>query len=268
MSFCSQNLLYRIYIKTKWVWMMKKNTIAFAAVLLVSMVSLSSCGGTSYKTVKRLQKLEEGVSNPVTKEELQQAIEKYDQRAMDLVAAQAQEGIWYKILGTRYLDERMFGKAMEAFQNALLYYPDNANLYYYVAICAAYQANAQLDFEAQGQSFAHEKMMNYLKVSEDAYLRALSINPKYYRAMYGIGVLYTFQLNESEKAIPYLEKFLETQTKDTNAMFVLARAYYSTYQFQKAIDLYDKIIELNVNPDKTADARTNKNIVLDAQSSH
>ncbi len=246
---------------------MKKNIAFFLALTLLG-TTFISCGGASYKTVKRMQKLEEGVSNPVTKEELQDAIKKYDERAMDLVAAQAQEGIWYKILGTRYLDERMYSKALEAFQTALTYYPDNANLYYYVAICGGYMANAQLDFDGQGASYAQDKKNNYLKLSEESYLRALSINPKYYRAMYGIGVLYTFQMDESEKAIPYLERYLQTQTKDTDGMFVLARAYYSTYEFDKAISLYDKIISLNVNDEKTAEAEANKKIVLDVQALH
>ena len=57
----------------------------------------------SYKSVKRLQQLEEGVSNPTSIEELKAAIAKYDQRALDLVTTQAQEGVWYKMLGTRYL---------------------------------------------------------------------------------------------------------------------------------------------------------------------
>ena len=70
------------------------------------------------------------------------------------------------------------------------------------------------------------------------------------------------------KAVPYLERFLEVQTKDTNAMFVLARAYYTMYEFDKACALYDRIIEINPNPEKTAEAQANKKIVLDAQYSN
>lgn len=214
-----------------------------------------------------MQRLEEGVSNPTTKEELEEAIKKYEKRAMDLSLTEGQVGMWYKILGTRYLDQQMYAKAFECFQKAITYYPDNANLYFYVAVCAGYLANSSLDYEAQGQkSQSLEKKMNYLHLSENAYLTALKIDPNYYRAMYGIGVLYVFELDESEKAIPYLERFLQTQTKDTNGMFVLARAYYTNYEFDKAIQLYDRIISLNPNAQKTAEAQANKKIVLDAQS--
>ena len=213
-----------------------------------------------------MQKLEEGVANPTTKEELGEAIRKYEKRAMDLVASESQEGIWYKILGTRYLDEGMFTKAYECFQKALVFYPANANLYFYVAVCAGKIANSVLDFDATGNISVQERKRNYLKLSEEAYLQALSINPKYYRAMYGLGVLYVFELSQSKDAVPYLERFLETQTKDTNGMFVLARAYYETGEKSKAVQLYDRIIELKPNDEKVAAAEQNKQKVLASNS--
>ena len=234
----------------------------FGAVCM-AVVLFASCS-PSYNSVKRMQKLEEGVSNPTTKEELEEALRKYDARAMDLVLTEAQSGMWYKILGTRYLDERMYRKAYEAFRKALLYYPDNSQLYYYIAICAGYIANSELDFEATGALETAERM-NYLKLAESSYLQALAIDPKYYRAMYGLGVLYVFMLDQPSDAIPYLERFLDTQKRDTDAMFVLARAYYQTYQFDKAVILYDRIIGLAPNAEKTAEAKANKKIVLDAQ---
>jgi tetratricopeptide (TPR) repeat protein len=235
----------------------------YAAVVIVAAVMTVACS-PSYKSVKRMQKMEEGVGNPTTKEEYEEAIKKYEKRAMDLVSTESQVGIWYKILGTRYLDQRMYGKALTAFQTAISYYPDNANLYYYIGVCGGYMANASLDFNATGST---TDKFNYLKLSEQGYLRALELDPKYYRAMYGIGVLYVFELDQSAKAIPYLETFLATQTKDTDGMFVLARAYYTNYEFDKAIELYDKIVKINPNKEKVAEAQKDKQIVLDAQYS-
>src|SRR5574344_92984 len=236
---------------------------AVAALVVIAAVIVVSCS-PSYKSVKRMEKMEEGVGNPTTKEEYEEAIKKYEKRAMDLVSTESQVGIWYKILGTRYLDQRMYGKALAAFQTAISYYPDNANLFYYIGVCSGYMANASLDYNATG---SNSEKARYLKLSESGYLRAMELDPKYYRAMYGIGVLYVFELDESEKAIPYLEKFLETQTKDTDGMFVLARAYYTNYDFEKAVALYDKIIKLAPNKEKVAEAESNKKIVLDAQYS-
>lgn len=245
---------------------MKKNLFVTVAVLSLAVV-LSSCGA-SYNTIKRMQKIEEGVSNPTTKEELIEAIRKFDKRSMDLALTDGQIGIWYKILGTRYLDQQEYGKALECFQKALTYYPANQNLYYYVGVCAGFLAPTYMDYNAEGiNSDSVVKRMNYLRLAEDAYLQALSLDPKYYRAMYGLGVLYVFALDECDKAIPHLEKFLETQKKDTNAMFVLARAYYMTGEGDKAVALYDRIIELKPNAAKVKEAEANKKKVLEVMSS-
>lgn len=238
---------------------MKKIAFTFTFLAFFSLF-FYSCG-VSNKQIIRMQRLEEGVQNPTTIDELKDAIEKYQKRVADIQLAQTQVGIWYKILGTRYLDNKMYGEALKCFQNALQYHPDNQNLYYYVGICAGYMSHTALDFEATGSS---EKKMNYLRLSENAYLRAIEIEPRYSRALYALGVLYVYELDENGKAIPYLEKLLTIDTKNTDAMFVLARAYYCEYEYDKAVSMYDKIISLTKSAEKKADAETNKKIVLDA----
>lgn len=238
---------------------MKKLLISLVAGTLM-LLSFSSCG-VSNKSILRHQKMEEGVSNPTTIEELKDAIKKYGERAADVQLANSQVGIWYKILGTRYLDQRMYGEALKCFQEALKYYPDNQNLYYYVGVCAGYMSHAAMDFGASGST---EVRYNYLKLAEDAYLRAIAIEDRYVRALYGIGVLYVFELDEPEKAIPHLEKAIDIDTRNTDAMFVLARAYYSTYEFEKAAGMYDKIIAVTKSAEIKATAEENKKTALDA----
>ena len=228
--------------------------------ILTCLFLFSSCG-VSNKRIIRMQKMEEGVGSPTTIEELKTAIEKYDARIADLQLSQSQVGIWYKILGTRYLDNKMYGEALKAFQSALQYYPDNQNLYYYVGICAGYMSHTALDYNATENM---EQKYNYLKLAETAYLRAIEIEPRYSRALYALSVLYVYELDEPAKAIPYLERVLDIEKKHTDAMFVLARAYYSTYEFDKAVEMYDKIISVTTSDKKKADAEANKKIVLDA----
>ena len=228
--------------------------------ILTCLFLFSSCG-VSNKRIIRMQKMEEGVGSPTTIEELKTAIEKYDARIADLQLSQSQVGIWYKILGTRYLDNKMYGEALKAFQSALQYYPDNQNLYYYVGICAGYMSHTALDYNATGNM---EQKYNYLKLAETAYLRAIEIEPRYSRALYALSVLYVYELDEPAKAIPYLERVLDIEKKHTDAMFVLARAYYSTYEFDKAVEMYDKIISVTTSDKKKDDAEANKKIVLDA----
>ena len=237
------------------------NKIKAVLIVAVAAIVLVSCGGVSNKTIIRHQKMEEGVESPTTIEELKDAIKKYQERVADVQLAQSQIGIWYKILGTRYLDNKMYGEALKAFQEALTYYPDNQNLYYYVGVCAGYMSHAALDYNASGNN---EVKYNYLKLAEEAYLRAIAIEDRYVRALYGLGVLYVFELDEPEKAIPHLEKALSIDTKNLDTMFVLARAYYSSYEFDKAIEMYDKIIETTKSDDTKKTAEENKKIVLDA----
>ena len=237
------------------------NKIKSILLAAAASIMLVSCGGVSNKTIIRHQKMEEGVDSPTTIEELRDAIKKYQERVADVQLAQSQIGIWYKILGTRYLDNKMYGEALKAFQEALTYYPDNQNLYYYVDVCAGYMSHAALDYNASG---TNEVKYNYLKLAEEAYLRAIAIEDRYVRALYGLGVLYVFELDEPEKAVPHLEKALSIDTKNLDTMFVLARAYYSSYEFDKAVEIYDRIIETTKSEDTKKTAEENKKLVLDA----
>ncbi len=204
--------------------------------------------------------MEENVGSPTTEAELKEAIKKYQDRVLDIQLAQSQIGIWYKILATRYLGAKMYGEALKTFQTAIQYYPANQNLYYYVGVCAGYMAQSALDYNGTGST---QEKYNYLKLSESAYLRAIELEPRYVRALYGIGVLYVFELDECNKAIPYLETALSIETKNTDIMFVLARAYYVTGQYDKAVDLYDRISSTTKLEKKKQEAEANKKIVLD-----
>lgn len=241
-----------------------KNLLVYSLSLLI-LISAAffspSCSLKSNKTIIRLQHLEEGVSSPTTVEEIKDAIAKYQNRVNDIQLANSQVGIWYKILGTRYLDTKMYGEALKAFQTAIQYYPVNQNLYYYIGVCAGYMAHAALDYNATGST---AERYNYLKLAESAYLRAIDLEDTFVRALYGIGVLYVFELDECEKAIPYLERLLTVDTKNTDAMFVLARAYYVEGEFKKAVNLYDSIVSITKSDVKKREAEANKKTVLDA----
>ena len=232
----------------------------FISILMILVISLFFSCGVNPKQIKRMQSLEEGVSSPTTIEELKDAIQKYENRVVDVTSAAAQTGIWYKILASRYLDDGMYGEALKYYQKAIEYFPTNQNLYYWVGVCAGYMAKSSLDYNGSG-NFSQKE--NYLKLSESAYLRALELEPTYARALYGLSVLYVFDLDESEKAIPLLEKLLTIETRNTDAMMILARAYYENYDFDSAVALYDKIISISTSPEKKAAAEANKKQALE-----
>lgn len=219
---------------------------------------LASCG-VNTKQIQRMQALEEGVDNPTTIEEFATAIGKYQKRIEDILNAEQKNGIWYKLMATRYLDKQMYGKALENFRAAIGYYPTNQNLYYYVGVCAGYMAKASLDYGAAGKA---DERNRYYALAESAYLRAIELDPKYERALYGLAVLYTFELNAPAKAIPHLETIMSFQKRNLDAMFVLARCYYVTGDPDKAVALYDKIIAESKDTQRKAEASKNKETVL------
>ena len=238
---------------------MKK--ILFGLVFSISLLALFTGCPKSNKTIIRYQKMEEKVDHPTSIEELKDAIAKYENRVADIQLAKQQIAIWYKMLGTRYVDAKMYGEALKCFQKALEFYPNNQNLYYWVGVCAGYMSHAAMDFSGTGST---QLRMNYLKLAEDAYSRAIQIDDRFVRALYGLSVIYVFELGESQKAIPLLEKVMEIETKDFNAMFVLARAYYENYEFDKAVKIYDKIMSLTKAADIVNAAQDLKKQVLDA----
>ena len=239
---------------------MKKNYLIFTLALFGLSLVFFSCNGTNAKTIKRMQALEEGVASPTTEAEIKEAIQKYQTRVEDIALANQQIGIWYKMLGSRYLDNQMYGEALEAFRMATTYYPANQNLYYFVAVCAGFMANQALDYSATGST---AQKFNYLKLAESAYLEAIKLDPKYARALYGIGVLYIFELEEPGKAIPYLETLAEVEKRNVDGLFLLANAYYQTFEFERAMDIYDEIISITTSSEDKAQAEANKRKVLE-----
>lgn len=238
---------------------MKKSVIFF---LLVFSAFFAGCSYSNKALLqKRLQNMEKYSGNPGNIEEIKKGIEKYDSEAQELVEKNAKIGIWYKILGTRYLDRKMYGKALESFQSALEFYPENPNLYYYVGVSATYVSHSALDFNGRGET---ESKMNYLKLAETAFKQALSIDENYSKALYSLGVLYAFDLDNGPEAVKYLERYVEIEKRDTDGMLVLARAYYMSAEFEKAADVYDKIISITKSSQRKAEAEANKKVVLDA----
>lgn len=227
-------------------------------ILLFTSCLFVSCN-VNTKQIRRMQQLETGVVNPTTIDELENAIKTYQKRIEDVLNADIRIGIWYKILGTRYMDNGMYDKALENFRTAIEYFPTNQNLFYFVGVCAGYMAKSSLDFALTGT--AVEKN-HYYNLSESAYKRAIELEPRYERALYGLSVLYVFELNKPSEAIPLLETIMDIEKRNLDAMMILARAYYMTQDYDKAIAFYDKIINESRSQERKLEAQQNKQFIL------
>jgi tetratricopeptide (TPR) repeat protein len=102
---------------------------------------------------------------------------------------------------------------------------------------------------------------HFYRLSENAYKRALELDAVYAKPMYGLAILYIFELDRAEEAIPYLERYLQLQSSDIPAMFVLARAYYVSESYGKAVDIYDRIITRTKDKKIKAEAEALRDII-------
>ena len=197
---------------------------------------------------------------PETIEGLRSAIALYEDLIEEQVSTAEKTGIYWKILASRLQDKKLYNEAFKALERALYYTPDDASLHYSTGLVAGILARNYHDFLGGSQG---ERERHY-RLAEEAYLRAIAIDDKYARPRYGLGVLYAFELERPAEAIPHLERYLESQTRDIDAMFVLARAFYMTNNFDGAVGLYDKILSLTKDSLRRREAENNKERALAA----
>jgi tetratricopeptide (TPR) repeat protein len=189
-------------------------------------------------------------------EDLQRAIKVYEKQLDRHVRDAAQTGVYWKILGTRFSEKGMHIEALDAFQNAMRYNTEEAVLYYLTGVSAGRAGKFALEFDRDANEAAH-----YYQLSEEAYIRAIDLDEGYSLALYGLAVLYAFELNRPLDAIPRIERYMELRSGDIDAMFVLARCYYMSGQYQRALDQYDMIISTTKDARRQAEAEENKRVV-------
>ncbi|MDR2143096.1 MAG: tetratricopeptide repeat protein [Treponema sp.] len=188
-------------------------------------------------------------------DDLRKAIALYEKKIEAHVQDAAQTGVYWKILGSRLIDKKLYREALEALEQAVRYYPEDETVHYLIGLSSGISAKSEYFSEAEAASL--------FKTSEQAYLRAIDIDERYAKALYGLSVLYVFELGRPAEAVPWLERFLDINKSDTDAMFVLARAYYMIEDYEAAAGLYDRIISLTKDPVKKAQADANKQQVMD-----
>jgi tetratricopeptide (TPR) repeat protein len=195
---------------------------------------------------------------PQSIEDLRKAIALYEQKIEAHVKDAAQAGIYWKILGSRLMDGRqpLYGEALEALENAARYYPEDETIHYLIGVSAGNLAASEY--------FSPAEQAEHFRVAEAAYLRALAIESRYSKALYGLGVLYVYNLGRPADAIPLMELYVEINTRDTDGMFLLASAYYMTENFEGAVELYDRIAGLTKDKTVKDQALLNKPQVMDA----
>ncbi|HPM71864.1 MAG TPA: tetratricopeptide repeat protein [Spirochaetales bacterium] len=229
---------------------------------LAAVATLSSCGGDDATFIERMFDLESRSSKgapPSTIEELKEGIRRYGDEVEKTAAAMEKVGTYWRMLAVRYLDKGLYGDAYDAATKALRHYPDSSGIYYVAGMSAAFLSKTAAAQPGGGAASRAE----WLAAAVGAYRRSIEIEPRNTKALYGLAVLYTFELEDHESAIGPLEALLGIETKNVDAMFVYARALYGSGRFQEASDVYDRIISTTRVDEKRKQAADNKKRVLD-----
>ena len=154
--------------------------------------------------------------------------------------------------------QALHNEALEALERAIYFNSEDPALFYLTGVSAAMVAKSKVGFSAHDE----KEMERYFKLSENSYLRALELDITYTRAMYGLAILYAFELNRAKDAIVQLERYMQIIPGDTSAMFILARAYFMTEDFNRAVEIYDRIAERTKRKEEREEAFKNRDYII------
>ena len=232
-------------------------------ILLIVCVLLSavSCSKENKEIAGRLYELEspeyEGASQPgseVRIAELEKDVAALKKTVEEKVTESDKLGSYYKLLALAYLDRKMYGKALEAIEDAIRIHPEQHGLFIYRAVSAARLAKS-LNNDA-------EKAV-YFKTAEDSYLRAISLEPNSTQALYGLAILYVYELDQPEDALPLVERILRRESRNVDAMFLLGTVHYLLGNTEAALETYDRIIATSNAGTRRDEAKKNKERILE-----
>ena len=215
----------------------------FAASLVFALVFLSGCRDGDAALMEDLKELEladyqgRDVSE-MTVDELERALRLFRDEIERKIRAAELAGSYHKILGLRYLGMEMYALAYEQFKAGLEIYPSNYILAYYAGACAARRAKSLVGTDEQAKLY---------REAEEYYLLAIDYSPNYVDALYGLAVLYVFELDRTAEARQYLERIVAKESRNFDAMFLLARVYAAGGRIDEAVQLNDAVGGLDID---------------------
>jgi cytochrome c-type biogenesis protein CcmH/NrfG len=224
---------------------------------LITFVYRHEAAKQNKELAKRIMELSPRGGPPETIDGLRQAIALYEDQIERNVREGAQTGVYWKILGIRLADRKMHNDALEAFEKAIYFNGEDPTLFYLTGLSAGFVAKDKIGFSANDE----REKARYFTLSENSYKRALELDVTYTKAMYGLAVLYVFEFGRPQDGIVQLERYLQIQPSDVQAMFVLARAYFDTEQYSQAVEVYDRIAARTKNKEIKNRALENREII-------
>ena len=239
-----------------------KGTVVTIALLVLIVIAVLA--SATYQNNRRRTEFAESIvsqsrwATPDNVKELKNAIAANERKIERHVQYAASNGTYWKLLAVRLQQRGFHGDALEALERAIYFAPEDPFLHYYTGISAGTMAKSFHLFPGRDNT----ERNSYFALAENAFRRAIELDGSYLRPRYSLGVLYVFDLDRPEDAIPHLQRYLEISRNDVDTMFVLARAFYMLRRYQESLDLYDRIIILTGDEQKRIDAHNNRQVIL------
>ena len=243
--------------------MKSKNSFKQKYIILIPLILLVfcffSCKGDETDLLERMSRMENGgdevwdIEDDENYHQLKKDINKFRKVLDEKIDAGEKLGTYYKLIGLKYLDYSMYQLALDAFEDALAIYPENPNVLYNAGL-----ASARLYKTAGSESESND----YLERAARYYKASLAVNNRFSSPMYGLAILYVYELNQPELAIPLMELYNTIQKSSMNGRFLLASAYFAAGNEDEAVNTYNNIIDKSEDPVELESARNNRNAIL------
>ncbi len=231
----------------------------FVSLFALLQVSLFSGGQDDSDLLERMSQMDgdginiQDIETDENYGELKKDINKYRKIVDEKIDAAEKLGTYYKLIGLKYLDYSMYRLALEAFEEALDIYPENANVLYYAGLTSARLSKTEA---------SQVESTNLLNQAVRYYSASLSVNSRFSSPMYGLAILYVYEVDQPELAVPLMELYNTIQKSSMNGRFLLAAALYASGREGEAVDAYNFIIDRSENSLEVESARSNRNSIL------
>ncbi len=203
---------------------------------MLGVLTLAGCDQGRSDTLEELAEMEPG-DGPVGEEriaELRRQIDNYREIVDEKVQATGQLGVYYKMLARAYMTRRMYGPALDALEDAIRIETVNPVVFYRAGVAAGQLGNA-----AGGESEARR----HFETAERYYERAIELDPEYVDALYGLAVLYTFELDRPAEALDLLERATTVEPGRARPFMLKGRVLLELGRPEAAAEAYGNAAE-------------------------
>lgn len=229
-------------------------TILFSVIIL-----FLSCGTDDENLLQRMSQMEgDGtafldIENDETYGNLKRDIDKFRKILDEKIDAGEKLGTYYKLIGLKYLDYKMYKLALEAFEDALDIYPENPVVLYNAGL-----SSARLSKTESSESESYRLLIQ----AERYYKASLLFNNRFSSPMYGLAILYIYEMDQPELAVPLMELYNTIQKSSMKGRFLLAAALYASGKEGEAVDAYNDIIDKSEDATEVESAQNNRDAIL------